>query len=233
MLTAFADGVWHESGPVRILGTRLTATMTVLALGKGGLLVHSPLPLTPERRAAVDALGRVTQLYAPNTFHHLWLGDWSQAFPDAQVHAPAALRKKRPDLRINRSHDEGDAFDFGGAIAEIPIRGFRLHETALIYRPGKVALVADLVQNIGRPSDGWTKFYSSAMGFYDRVALSRVLRWTAFHDRAASRRSVDALLGHDFEGLIVGHGAPIPTAGRAALAGATSWLPAATAAATG
>jgi hypothetical protein len=88
MLTAFAEGVWHDSGPVRILGTRLTATMTVLALGDGGLLLHSPLPLTAERRAAVEALGPVTHLYAPNTFHHSWLGEWSQAFPDACMRRP-------------------------------------------------------------------------------------------------------------------------------------------------
>jgi hypothetical protein len=110
-------------------------------------------------------------------------------------------------------------------IAEVPIRGFRLGETALVYRPGKTAVVADLVHNIRCPTDGWTKFYTSAMGFYDRVALSRVIRWTGFDDRAAARRSVDALLGHDFDGLIVGHGAPIASVGRAARAGATDWLP--------
>jgi hypothetical protein len=37
--------------------------------------------------------------------------------------------------------------------------------------------------------------------------------------------SIDALLAHDFEGLIVGHGDPIPGAGHEALAAATSWLP--------
>ena len=225
MLIPFAEGIWHDAGPVRIVGMRLTATMTVLALGDGGLLLHSPLPLTPERRAAVESLGRVSHLYAPNTFHHLWLGEWSQAFPAAQVHAPAELAKKRPELRIDRFHDEGGAFDFGGAIAEVPIAGFRLAETALIHRPGKTAVVTDLVHNIGRPSHQWTKLYSSAMGFYDRVAISRVIRWTAFHDRGAARRSVDVLLSHAFEGLIVGHGAPIPGLGREALATATSWLP--------
>lgn len=227
MLTAFAEGVWHDAGPVSIVGMRLTATMTVLALGDGGLLVHSPLALTPERRGEIEALGRVTHLYAPNTFHHLWLGEWSQAFPDAQVHAPGALAKKRSDLRIDRFHDQSSPFDFGGAIAEVPIQGFRLAETTLIHRPSKTAVVTDLVHNIGRPSGRWTKFYSSAMGFYDRVALSRAIRWTGFDDRGAARRSVDALLSHDFEGLIVGHGAPIPTLGRDALAAATSWLPAA------
>jgi len=45
-----AEGVWHDTGPVRIVGMKLTSTMTVLDVGGGALLVHSPLPLTPRRR---------------------------------------------------------------------------------------------------------------------------------------------------------------------------------------
>lgn len=224
MLSAFAEGVWYDTGASHFLGLRLTATMTVLRVGDG-LLLHSPLPMTAERRAAVESLGRVTHLFAPNTFHHQWLGEWSQAFASATVHAPHDLATKRPDLRIDRFHDQGAACDFGGVITEAPIRGFRLRETALIYRPGRTALVTDLVHNIGRPTHGWTKLYTRAMGFYDRVAMSRVLRWSSFDDKGAARLSIDALLAHDFEGLVVGHGDPIHAIGREALAAATSWLP--------
>jgi hypothetical protein len=225
MLSAFAEGVWFDTGPVNFLGMRLTATMTALRVGDAGLLLHSPLPMTLERRAAVESLGAVRHLYAPNTFHHQWLGEWSRAFPTAVVHAPAELASKTKGLRIDRFHDQAPACDFGAHVVEVPIRGFRLAETALVYRPGSVAVVTDLVHNIGRPAHGWTKTYSSLMGFYDRVAMSRVLRWTAFNDKNAARQSVDALLDHGFEGLIVGHGAPIPAVGREALAAAVSWLP--------
>lgn len=223
MLNAFRDGVWVECGPVSFLGLRLTATMTVLRLADGSLLLHSPLPLTDARRAEVCTLGRVTELYAPNTFHHLWLGDWIAAFPDARVHAPAELASKRPDLRIDRLHDrEPSPID---GVDEIPIRGFRLRETVLVHRSSGSAVVADLVHNIGRPEHTWTKAYTKAMGFYDRVALSRVLRWTSFDDRGAARRSVDALLEHSFDGLVVGHGEPIAHDAREALAAAMTHLP--------
>jgi hypothetical protein len=64
------------------------------------------------------------------------------------------------------------------------------------------------------------------MGFYDRVALSRMIRLAAFSDRAATRRSVDAVLARRFDRLVVGHGAPLPAGGREALAAAYGWLPA-------
>jgi hypothetical protein len=241
MLDAFSDGVWVESEPVSFLGLRLTATMTVLRLTHGCLLVHSPLPLTAERRAEVCALGRVAELYAPNTFHHRWLGDWITAFPEARVHAPEELATKRPDLKIDRFHDrEPTPFD---GVDEIVVRGFRLRETVLVHRgvtewrgPSEeraaraaecvsTMIVADLVHNIGRPDHTWTKAYTKAMGFYDRVALSRVLRWTSFDDRAAARRSVDELLERAFDGLIVGHGKPVAHHARETLASAMTFLP--------
>lgn len=222
MLERFADGVWFEAGPVRIVGTRLSATMTVLRLDEG-LVVHSPLPLTPERRAAVLALGNVVHLYAPNTFHHLWLGEWSRAFPDARVHAPEGLEKKRSDLRIDRH--SGDGAPFGDELAEIPIHGFRLRETALMHRPSRTLVVTDLVHNIGRPEGAWTQMYTRMMGFYDRVALSRVLRWTAFDDRGAARQSVNRLLELPFEGLVVGHGLPIAEHAHELFAHAMRFLP--------
>ena len=110
-------------------------------------------------------------------------------------------------------------------VDELPIAGFRLQESVLLYAPARALVVADLVHNIGRPAHGWTRMYSRMMGFYDRVALSRAIRWGAFSDRAAARRSVDELLARAFDGLVVGHGAPVATGGRDALAAAYAWLP--------
>jgi hypothetical protein len=223
-LVAFADGVWVCTAPVRFLGLRLTATMTVLRLRDGSLLLHSPVALTPELRAAVEALGRVAHLYAPNTFHHLAVSPWAAAFPSARLHAPAGLAKKRRDLRIDRVPGSSPEPAFDGAVEEVPIAGFRLEETALLYRPARTLVVADLVHNVGRPQHAWTKLYTGTMGFYDRIALSRLIRAVAFFDRAAARRSVDAVLALPFDRLVVGHGAPILEDAPQALAAAYGWL---------
>jgi hypothetical protein len=171
-LTPFAEGVWLDTAPVRFLGMQLTSKMTVLRLSDGNLLLHSPVALTPARRAAIEALGPVAHLYAPNLFHHRWIGEWAVAFPSARLHAPAGLSKKRPDLRIDRVH--GTVFEpaFADLIDEPRIDGFRLQEIVLVYRPARTLVVADLVHNVGRPLHRWTRFYSRTMGFYDRLALS-------------------------------------------------------------
>ena len=223
-LVAFADGVWLSTAPVTFLGLRLTTTMVILRLANGSLLLYSPVPLTPERREAVESLGPVMHLYAPNLLHHLWISEWATALPSARVHAPTGLTKKHRDLRVDRIHGRSSEPAFSGAVDEIPIEGFRLRETVLLYRPARTLVVADLVHNVGRPSHRWTAAYARAMGFYDRVALSRALRWTAFNDRKAARRSIDGVLGHAFDRVVVGHGEPLAASGQEAVATAYDWL---------
>jgi hypothetical protein len=220
-LREVTTGVWIASDPVRIIGTRLSANMTVLRLEGDALLLHSPVSMTPERRAAVLQLGEIAHLYAPNTFHHRWIGEWASAFPKARVHAPSALSK---DLRIDRAHDKETDSSFAGVLDEQHFAGFRLHETALVHRASRSLVVADLAHNIGRPTDGWTKFYTRTMGFYDRVALSRVIRWTAFTDKGATRAGIDTLLALPFDNLLVGHGDPVLGSAHAAFADVYAWL---------
>lgn len=225
-LMQFAEGVWVDTDPVRHLGLQLTATMAVLRLSDGGLLLYSPLGMTKQRRAAVEALGKVAHLYAPNLYHHSWIGEWSAAFPSARLHAPSGLAKKRPDLSIHRFHDREPEPAFSEIIDELGIRGFRLQESVLVYRPAQTLIVADLVHHIGRPQHRWTAFYAQTMGFYDRIALSRMLRFVAFSDRAAARRSLDELLQRPFDRIILGHGSPLVTRAKESLAAAYAWLPA-------
>jgi hypothetical protein len=220
----FAEGIWVDIEPARIRGMRLTTTMTVLRLRDGSLVLHSPLALTTERRAAVEALGPVAHLYAPSRWHEARIGEWASAYPSAKLHAPAGLVKERKDLRIDRFNGSGPEPAFGGVLDELRIDGFRLEETVLIYHPARTLVVADLVHNVGRPQHWWTKFYTQRMGFYDCVALSRMLRWTAFSDRAAARRSIDELLSRPFDRLVVGHGEPLSTGAREAIAKAFTWL---------
>ncbi len=217
------DGVWVDCGTVNLVGMKMNATMACLRTPEG-LLLYSPLAMTPERRAAIDALGDVRHVYAPNTFHHLWVGEWADAYPDAKVHAPPGLRKKRSDLRIDREHYGSEATDFGGAVTEFSVDGFRMEETALLHEPSGTLIVSDLMHNVGRPDDWWAKTYTKMMGFYDEVAMSRVLRWTSFNDKRAAARSLDEIAEREFDAIVFGHGAPIAVGGKEAFMEGAAWL---------
>lgn len=223
-LTPFTENVWIATIPIKILGMQLTVTMGVLRLENDQLLVYSPVTLTSERRSAIEKLGEVKHLYAPNTFHHLFLHEWIEAYPNALVHAPKDLKKKRPDIHIHREHGTKNHADFDGFVEEIVIQGFRLRESVLIHIPSNTLLLADLVHNIGTPKGVWTRIYSGMMGFYDKVALSRIIRWTAFDDKQAAQKSLQTLVASPFDKIIVGHGQPIHSNAKESIQDAYSWL---------
>ena len=58
--------------------------------------------------------------------------------------------------------------------------------------------------------------YLKAAGIHGKIGWSRFLR-IVYRDRAAARRSLDALLGHDFDRLVIAHGDVIARDGKAAL----------------
>lgn len=223
-LVPFVDGIWLATIPASILGMQLTTSMAVVRLKEDQLLLYSPVALTDELKVAVEQVGQVSHLYAPNLFHHLYIKSWADAFPDAKVHAPVGLEKKQPELRIDRHHPSEEPADFADVLEEYPIDGFRLSETVLLHKPSKTVIVADLVHNIGQPEGRWTRMYSKAMGFYDKVAMSKMIRWTAFSDKSAAKQSLGRLFEQPFDNLVVGHGAPIQSGAKDILVAANQWL---------
>ncbi len=85
--------IWIVEGPVigfRWLGLRLpfTTRMTIVRLADGGLWVHSPIELGADLAAAVDALGPVRHLVAPNRIHYWWLPAGSGAIRGVGLASP-------------------------------------------------------------------------------------------------------------------------------------------------
>lgn len=212
MLNRLDEGLHHAPAPLSFMGLRVGTRMTIVELPDAGLLVHSPIPLDASLREAVDALGPVRHVVAPNVFHHLFAGAWIEAYPDAVLHAPAALRKKRPDLRVDAALGDAPHPGWGGALTPIPIEGTLLHETVLVHHASGTVISADLTENFDT-SDHWlTRWYLKSGGIHGRIGVSRWLR-LAFRDRPATRRSIDALLAQEFDRVIVAHGDIVPRDG--------------------
>lgn len=221
MVTSIAPDVWVHATPLRFLGLEVGARMSVVRLPSGDVLVHSPVKLDAELARAIDALGPVRHVIAPNLYHHLFAGEMAERYPEARLYAPHGLAKKRPELRIDAELDADTSWE--GAVHAVPIRGSLLRETALVHGPSQTLLSADLLENF-ESSDHWpTRMYLKVCGIHGRAAVSRPLRW-AFRDKKKGRRSLDQLLEHPIERIVVGHGDNIEHDGHAVLREAYAWL---------
>jgi hypothetical protein len=150
-----ADGVWIvDSGPQRVAGLiELPVRMTVVRLPDGGLWLHSPTRHSPGLQAALDALGPVRHLVAPNIAHWTHLKAWQQAYPQAITSAAPELRNRAPvkkeGLRLDRDLHEPPPPEWAEVFEQVVVPGaggFR--EVAFFHRPTRTLLLTDLLVNL-------------------------------------------------------------------------------------
>lgn len=216
MLERVAEGLHVARHPLRVLGVEFGTRMTVITLPDGGLWLHSPIPIDDALRSALDALGPVRHIVAPNLFHHLFLSPCQALYPDASLHVAPGFDRKRPDLKPDAVLGGALPEAWGDAIDAVLLEGMpALNETVFFHRPSRTLIVTDLVFNFGRPT-GWAGLFCRLNGIYGKVTPSRVYR-SAIKDKAAFGRSVGRLLEWDFERVVLAHGGPIEEAGKATL----------------
>lgn len=223
MLSRLDDDLWTVATPHRMFGLHLGTRMTVVKLHGGGLLLHSPVQISDALRAEVDALGPVQHVVCPNLFHHVYAGPWGAAYPDALLHGPEGLAKKRPELASARVLSATPHADWQGDLELVPIDGCELRETVFVHRRSRTVVSADLTENFETSDHLPTRLYLKAAGIHGKIGWSRLLR-VVYRDHAAARASVERLLTHDFDRVVIAHGRIIDRDGKDAVRSTFAWL---------
>jgi hypothetical protein len=224
MLRKLDENLWVAEQPLSFMGLAVGARMTVIRLADGGLWVHSPLRLTPERRQAVEALGPVRFLVAPNKYHHLFIGEWMAAYPQARAYAAPGLPEKRKDVSFHAVLSDQAPAEWAGQIELLPWRGApMLNEVVFFHRPSRTLVLTDMAHNVGPDAAALTRFFFRLFGGYGRLGVSLVERMVN-RDRPAVRRTVDTILQWDFQRVILAHGRVVEGNGAQAFREAYAWL---------
>lgn len=204
-------------------GVWFPARMVVVRLSNGQLWVHSPIALTDSQANALEALGEVAYLVAPNRFHHLFLEAAREKFPSAKVHVSQALLK-----RSATPHDgvlgQPQPSDWQGVVQGIEVQGIPdLGESVFFHEPTGTLVLTDLLFNM-RATRGWlTSLVLRAVGAYRRTAQSKLIR-KMIQDPVAFQTSLNQILDLDFRRVIMAHGDILENGARDTLAAAFSDL---------
>ncbi len=175
MLQQLDEDLWTFDQDIKLGLMRFPVRMTLARLPGGQLWVHSPVPLTDELAAEVQELGQVKYLVAPNNFHHMYIGDWHQHFPDSEMWLAPGVAKKRPELS---GRELGEETPWSAHLETIPVLGANNGETVFIHRPSQSLLVADLFFNV-RHHDSWmVRTTFGLTSSYGKFAQSRA--WKLF-----------------------------------------------------
>lgn len=223
-LRSLAPDLWVAERPFKLPGLPIGARMTVVRLGDGGVLLHSPVELDAELRAALEAIGPVRHVVAPNKVHHLFAAAAHAAFPDARAWAAPGLREKRKALRCDAALEDTPPPGWSADLDQHIFRGAPfLNEVAFLHHSSRTLILTDLVFNIQRTTSLLFRGYLRLTRSLGQPSQTTTVR-LCMRDRAAARRSRDHILGWDFDRVIVSHGDVVESDGHDAFARALAWL---------
>jgi hypothetical protein len=227
MLTEFGPDLHLVDGPeVSFFGFPYPTRMAVARLSDGSAWVWSPVALVPGLAEAVEAIGPVRNIVSPNKIHHLFLPEWAERWPDARVHAPPGLARKKPEVHFHA--ELGDAPDpaWEADIDQVIFRGsFALEEVAFFHRPSRTAILCDLVQRNDPARNSGVKGLLMRLDALVGEHGSTPREWRAtFLRRRLAREARDRVLAWQAERLLIAHGACAGSGAAGLLERALAWI---------
>ena len=207
MIREVAEAVWTiEGAVVNFAGASTNTRMTVVRLKSGALWIHSPVAWTPEIESFVGDQP-ICALIAPNKFHHLWIGEWSERFPNAEVFAEEDVKKKVASLATATELTNTPPSLYGEEIDQVVVAGNRLfQEVAFFHKASSTAIFTDLF--INRPIDGEPFFAKLFLQFEDVVApdggIPRLYKLLT-RDRVTARAAVARIRSWQPRHLLFSH----------------------------
>jgi hypothetical protein len=226
-LEPFGEDIWLAAGPtVTSAGFHYPTRMAVIRLSGGGLFVWSPIALSDELAAGINALGEVRFLVAPNSLHHVFLQEWKKAYPQAVLYAAPGLRERRKDIAFDADLGDAPPTSWAGEIDQALMRGNMITtEAVFFHRKSGVVLFTDLLQHF---PPGWFRGFQALIAKLDRMEgpepqVPQKFR-VAFTKRGPAREALARILQWPAEKVVMAHGAPVTSDARAFLKRAFRWL---------
>jgi hypothetical protein len=223
-LEPLAANLWVATRPLRLWVGDIGARMTVVRLRDGALVLHSPVALDGETRAALDALGPVRWLIGPNKVHHLFLSQYVAAYPAAALCGAPGLAEKRTDLRFAHVLDDALRTVWAGQLEFLLFEGAPgISEVVFLHPESRTLILTDLAFNLPPGAPNRARVFHALVGAVGRFGPHRIVR-AAIRDKRAARRSADRILAWDFDRVVVSHGLVLETGGKRAMETAFAYL---------
>jgi hypothetical protein len=220
-------GIWIAEGPtVSFYGFPYPTRMTLVRLSGGDLWICSPIELDAGLEREVRGLGPLRYVVSPNKIHHLFLGRWAKAWPQAKLYASPGLARRRRDLPFAAELGDDPDPAWAGDIDQVIFHGsFAMEEVAFFHRTSRTAIFTDLIQKFDAARlGGWRGLVMKLDGLVGPNG-STPREWRlSFLNRRAARRALHEAVAWNPERLIIAHGEWVRRDGRRALERSLSWM---------
>jgi hypothetical protein len=227
MLEQFGPSLYVADGPtVSFFGFPYPTRMAVARLRDGNVWVWSPIALTPELAAAVDGIGPVRYIVSPNKLHHLFLQEWADHWPAAQLHAPPGLARKKNALHFHGELGDDPSPPWVEDMDQVVFRGsFAMAEVAFFHRESRTAIIGDLIQRFADTSIAGWKGTVMRLGGLVGEPGGTPRDWRAsFLRHGPARAALQKVLGWKPERLLIAHGLCAQSGATEIIRAALNWI---------
>jgi hypothetical protein len=234
LLTKVNDCIWLAEQPFQYFGLSVGNRMTIVRLNGNDLAVISPIKIDSIDSSVIDEinnLGRVSYIIAPNLFHHLFIRDFQNIYPNAKLWAIAGLELKRPDLKIDYTfferegnvEEQLDYLYFEG-FQTIYLNGFAaLNEYVFYHRASQTLILTDTAFYFDASCDPIVRLAAKLLGSYQKLRPLQ-LEQIATRDRQSVQQAIERVLEWDFNRIIVAHGSIVETNAKQQLKEGYEWF---------
>lgn len=149
-----ADGGW-----IRFYGLPFQTRMSVVRLADGGLWVHSPIANQNGLAEALEGLGPVRHLIAPNWIHYAWMPEFQARFPGATTWGSPGVveRAASRGVTLTLDHILSDAVPapWAGQIDQRLADSGYHREVVFHHRASRTLILTDLIENFEPAKMPW------------------------------------------------------------------------------
>jgi hypothetical protein len=204
-LIKLAHNIYTSDARVGFFGVTIQTRMAVVILPGKSLLLYSPVFLTEELSEALDHLGAVKYLVAPNKIHNQALDSYAIRYPRAEIYASPGLKERRPDLEFSGVLTDDPEAGWAGELDQVMTRGNVFFSEVLLYhRSSRTLMVCDLVENM-TPETSSSMTLFKLFGVRQRPMASPEFRMYTTSAQEA-RRSLEIAQSWDFKRIFLCHG---------------------------
>ena len=216
-----ADNLWVIPQRFKYYGLSVGIRMTIIRLSNNELLMISPIKLTEEITAKVDRLGKVKHLVLPNLFHYLFVHQWQEKYPESITYGVSGLKKKRPELTIDKFIDneqnqsfwtnELDYSPFTGMNTLIPSGISPLGEYVFYHHSTRTLVLTDTAFYFDETFSQTTQIIARLIGSYKKLQPSIIEKLVSYKNKQQINDALQKILTWDFDRVIIAHGNIVET----------------------
>jgi hypothetical protein len=203
--------------------------------------------LTPEVKETISQMGELKYITAPDIEHHISLGEWHKAYPNAKIIGPEGLPEKRakqknedvPFATVFTKANRGtvkvdDEFDREFNYEYMPSHMNK--EIAFCHKPSKTLIEADVFFNLpateqfsksGEAANAGilTKLFIFLNNTNGNTLAQKRFIWHVLSasDRKGFASSISKIDGWDFDTVVPCHGDVIETGGKGVFQRVFQW----------